>query len=113
MRTRLTITARGAPLAFFTLLAIDLAAHAGEAPAPYLDWQHSGSIYIVTTPEGANLPSTASEDNFPLLVRLHKDFFDFGQAKPQGEDVRFSTSSGTPMSYQVEEWDAANGTASI
>jgi hypothetical protein len=46
-------------------------------------------------------------------VRLHKDFFDFGQVKSKGEDIRFSTGSGTPLAYQIEQWDAANGTASI
>jgi len=83
------------------------------ASAQYSPWQHSGSIYLLTTPEGANLPASASEDGFPLLVRLHKDFFNFNQAKPQGEDVRFSTSAGTLLAYQVEQWDAANGTANI
>ena len=83
------------------------------APAQYPDWKHSGSIYLLTTPEGANLPVSASEDGFPLLVRLHKDFFNFSQAKANGEDIRFSTSTGTPLAYQIEEWDPANGAASI
>ena len=83
------------------------------APAQYPDWKHSGSIYLLTTPEGANLPASASEDGFPLLVRLHKDFFNFSQAKANGEDIRFSTSTGTPLAYQIEEWDPQNGTASI
>jgi len=83
------------------------------ASAQYAGWQHSGSIYILTTPEGANLPASTSEDGFPLLVRLHKDFFDFSQAKANGEDIRFSTSTGTPLAYQVDEWDAANAAASI
>ena len=83
------------------------------AAAQYPGWQHSGSMFILTTPEGANLPATASEDNFPILVRLNKDNFDFSKAKPNGEDLRFSTSDGTPMAYQIEEWDAAAGTAII
>jgi hypothetical protein len=83
------------------------------APAQYPRWKHSGSVYLLTTPEGANLPNSASEDGFPLLVRLHKDFFNFSQAKANGEDIRFSTSTGTPLAYQIEEWDAENGTASI
>jgi hypothetical protein len=83
------------------------------ASAQYAGWQHSGSIYILTTPEGANLPASASEDGFPLLVRLHKDFFNFSQAKVQGEDIRFSTSTGAPLAYQIDEWDAATATASI
>jgi len=81
--------------------------------APYPGWQHTGSIYLLTTPEGANLPASASEEGFPLLLRLHKDFYDFGQAKANGEDIRFSSSTGEPLAYQVEEWDAAEGTASI
>ena len=62
-----------------------------NASAQYGDWKHSGSMYIVTTPEGANLPTAAEEKNFPLLVRIHRDYFDFSQAKPRGEDIRFST----------------------
>ncbi len=79
----------------------------------YAAWQHSGSLHILTTPDGANLPDAASENDFPLLVRLHRDFFDFSQAKVRGEDVRFSTSTGQALDYQIEEWNAANGTASI
>ena len=81
--------------------------------AQYPGWQHSGSVYLLTTPEGANLPASASENDFPVLVRLNKDFFDFSQTKANGEDIRFATSTGTPLAYQIEEWDAANGTASI
>ena len=84
-----------------------------NASAQYPGWQHSGSIYLLTTPEGANLPASASEDGFPLLVRLNSDWFDFRQAKANGEDLRFSTASGTPLAYQIEDWDAAKGTASI
>ena len=82
------------------------------ASAQHQGWQHSGSIFVLTTPEGANLPASASEEGFPLLVRLHRDFFDFRQAKPNGEDIRFSA-DGKALAYQIEEWDAAKGTASI
>ena len=84
-----------------------------NASAQHQGWRHSGSLYILTTSDGANLPASASEDGFPLLVRLHKDFFDFSQTKASGEDIRFSTSTGTPLAYQVERWDAANAAASI
>jgi hypothetical protein len=85
----------------------------GAAVAPYPAWQHSGVLTILTTPEGADLPAAAVAEDFPLLVRLHKDWFDFKQAKADGADVRFSTSAGAPLPYQIEEWDAANGSASI
>jgi hypothetical protein len=83
------------------------------ALAEYQDWQHSGSLYILTTPEGANLPETARVEGFPLLVRLDKDWFDFSQARTHGEDIRFATSAGAPLAYQIEQWDADAGTASI
>jgi hypothetical protein len=76
------------------------------ATAQYQGWQHSGPLVILTTPDGANLPATASEENFPLLVRLNQRTFDFRQAKPNGDDIRFS-GGGKPLAYQIEEWDAA------
>ena len=84
-----------------------------NAFAQYPDWQRSGALTILTTPEGANLPAAAVAEDFPLLVRLHKDWFDFKQAKADGADVRFSNGAGAALAYQIEEWDAANGTASI
>jgi hypothetical protein len=83
------------------------------ARAQYPDWPHSGLVYILTTPEGADLPASAAEKDFPLLVRLNKDWFDFSQAKPGGEDIRFASEAGTPLAFQIEQWDAAGGTASI
>jgi hypothetical protein len=85
----------------------------GSADAKDGTWRHSGSMYILTTPDGANLPASASEENFPLLVRLDKDFFDFTQAQTNGQDIRFSTASGAALCYQIEQWDASKGTASI
>ncbi|VTT97620.1 Uncharacterized protein OS=Pirellula staleyi (strain ATCC 27377 / DSM 6068 / ICPB 4128) GN=Psta_4257 PE=4 SV=1: DUF2341: Laminin_G_3: DUF303 [Gemmataceae bacterium] len=86
---------------------------AGPVRADYPGWKHSGSVFVLTTPEGANLPAAASVEGFPLLVRLDKDFFDFSQAKPNGADLRFASARGEPLPYQIEEWDAAKGTASV
>ncbi|MBM4071675.1 MAG: DUF2341 domain-containing protein [Planctomycetes bacterium] len=81
--------------------------------AQYPEWKNFGSMFILTTPAGADLPASAAVENFPLLVRLHKDFFDFTQAKANGEDVRFSSAKGEPLAYQIDEWDPTNGVASI
>ena len=67
---------------------------------------------ILTTRDGADLPATAVEEGFPLLVRLDRDWFDFSQAKAKGEDVRFSA-EGQALAYQIEEWDAEKGAATI
>lgn len=81
--------------------------------AQYSDWKHSGSVWLLTTPDGANLPASAVVESFPVLVRLDKDFFDFRQAKPNGEDLRFSSSTGERLAFQVEDWNAMQGVASV
>jgi len=80
---------------------------------PDQGWQRSGVLMVLTTLDGANLPAEARIEGFPSLVRLHKDWFDFTQAKANGEDARFSSSNGAPLAYQIEEWDAAKGLASV
>ncbi|MCX7407835.1 MAG: DUF2341 domain-containing protein [Planctomycetales bacterium] len=84
-----------------------------EASASYRDWMHSGSMWLLTTPEGADLPVDAKVEQFPVLVRLHRDFFDFKQTKPNGDDLRFSSSTGERLAFQIEEWDAAKGFANV
>jgi hypothetical protein len=70
-------------------------------------------VFVLTTPDGADLPVSAVVEDFPLLVRLHKDFFDFSQAQANGGDLRFATADGNPLPYQIEEWDVKGGTASV
>lgn len=94
--------------------AADYAEIARRDPSsPFPQWKHSGTLHIMTTSEGADLPSTAELEGFPLLVRLHRDFFDFRQAKLHGEDIRFATSSGVSLPNQIAEWDAKLGEAAI
>ena len=86
---------------------------AAPADAQFADWKHSGSLWILTTPEGANLPASADLADFPLLVRLHRDWFDFAGSSPTGADLRFATREGKSLPYDIEEWDANGGRASI
>jgi hypothetical protein len=76
-------------------------------------WLHSASLYILTTPDGADLPPTAREEHFPLLVRLDKDWFNFAEAKAAGEDVRFFNAENEPLAFQIERWEPAVGRAAI
>ncbi len=97
-----------------TLISPIMAADpSGKGAASYAGWSHSGSLFILTTPDGANFPTSVSEDGFPLLVRLNNDFFDFKQAKANGEDIRFTSDNGAPLTFQIEEWNPASGSASI
>jgi hypothetical protein len=99
--------------AFTSAALVLLLLSTGQASAGYSGWEHSGSIFLITTPEGANLDASASLEGFPVLVRLNKDFFDFSQANADGADIRFSTIDGKALAYQIDEWDKANGVASI
>jgi hypothetical protein len=83
------------------------------AAAKYKSWKHSGSLFLLTTPDGADLPATAVEENFPVLVRLQKESFPFAEVKSDGADIRFATGSGLPLAYQIDSWDATAGTASV
>ena len=96
-----------------SLVASLLTLWATGAAAQYPGWQHSGSMFILTTPEGADLPAAAEVKDFPVLVRLNEDFFDLSKAKADGADLRFSTKNGAPLAYEIEEWDTVKGNASI
>ena len=80
--------------------------------AQYPEWKHSGSMYILTTPAGADLPASAFVRDFPLLVRLNGDHFPFSEAATGGSDIRFS-SGGKPLPFEIDEWDPAAERASI
>ncbi len=83
-----------------------------SAFAQSTEWRNQGTFHIVTTPAGANLSSSETVENFPLLVRLDKDFFDFGQANKDGSDIRFFLDKAE-LAYEIESWDSVNQTAAI
>lgn len=82
------------------------------ASAQYGEWRQRASLVLLTTPDGANLPTAAREENFPVLVRLDRETFDFSQARADGADLRFSA-DGKPLAYQIEQWDSAAGKACV
>lgn len=97
----------------FALLATSLLVAASPLlAADYGAWKHRGTLALLTTPDGADLPEAAREENFPALVRLSAETFDFTQAGPDGADLRFSNDAG-PLAYQIDRWDPANGEAAI
>ena len=60
---------------YIATIALTLLALIQAGFAQYPGWQHTGSFYILTNPEGADLPATATEEGFPLWLRLDKDAF--------------------------------------
>jgi hypothetical protein len=68
-------------------------------------------ITLDTTAAGANVPQAV--EKYPLAVSLSAESFDFAQAKPNGEDVRFAKMDGTALPHAIEHWDAQGKTAAL
>ena len=74
-------------------------------------WNYSRRLYLNTTASGAQVAGNVL--NFPVLVRLTADNFDFSQAKAGGEDVQFTIGDTAALPFEMERWDAANRLAEI
>lgn len=79
--------------------------------ADYATWNHTARIFLNTTKHGADIANNVH--SFPLLVRLSASNFIFAEAQPNGADLRFSTLDNTPLPFDIERWDAADGHAEI
>lgn len=77
----------------------------------YSLWSDTTRIKINTTANGANVVSNVYE--FPILVRLSENNFDFTKAKNDGSDIRFAKANGTHLPFQIELWDAVAKKANV
>jgi hypothetical protein len=77
----------------------------------YVGWKYSHKLVLNTTASGAGVAGTVT--GFPVLVRLTNANFTFTEARTDGADVRFTKSDGTPLPYEIEQWDASQGSAEI
>jgi hypothetical protein len=74
-------------------------------------WKYSSVFYLNTTASGAGIAGNVTD--FPVLLRLTQANFDFSQAKTDGGDLRFTKVDGTPLSYEIERWDASSNVAEV
>jgi hypothetical protein len=74
-------------------------------------WKYSKKLYFNTTASGAGVRGDVC--NFPVLVRLTDSNFVFSQANGDGGDLRFTKSDGSPLSFEIEQWDAVQKRAAI
>ncbi|MFO0904241.1 MAG: DUF2341 domain-containing protein [Pirellulales bacterium] len=95
----------------FDLLPLPRLEAAALEPLP--GWRRVGVVWIDTTKSGADLPADALVEQFPVLVRLQRDFFDFATARPDGADVRFTTPDQRLLPFQVDHWSPAEGVAAF
>jgi hypothetical protein len=79
---------------------------------PFAGWTKSAEITLNTAADGgADIPGDVY--GFPVLLRLTKSNFHFDQAAGSGSDCRFAKADGTPLAFEIEQWDSAKGLASI
>jgi len=83
----------------------------GETKIDYGAWKYSKNLKLNTTASGAAVTGTVTD--FPILIRLTKEHFDFDQAKNNGEDLRIANKNGTLFPYEIERWDAVAQAAEI
>lgn len=82
---------------------------------PYAEWPRHGPVALNTSPTGANVTTTVQ--NFPLLLRLDAQNFNFDEAKVDGSDLRLSRilpdGSEVKLPVQIERWDKAAKKAEV
>jgi len=99
-------------LALVTSAAVIPRSPAEESP-PLADWRHRGDVWLLTGPEGADLPADATLEGFPVVIRLDDELFPFGEARAHGEDLRVTDESGRVLPHEIEAWDGATGQATV
>ena len=74
-------------------------------------WRYSRGITLNTSPTGADMKDDLH--NFPVLIRLTNDNFNFTQAGSDGTDLIVTGSTGTPLPLAIERWDTNGKQAEI
>lgn len=74
-------------------------------------WNYHRDIILNTSADGAGI--SVDLHDFPVLIRLTDDLFDFSQTDINGKDILFTTPEGTPLNFEIERWDAVEGLAEI
>ena len=75
------------------------------------DWTHSKRLFLNTTASGADVQGAILD--FPVLVRLTKDNFNFSEVQTSGNDLRFTKADNTPLSFEIERFDPAAQLAEV
>jgi hypothetical protein len=92
---------------------LNVTASAGETVTVTVNGTFSDSGYVIINPGIAGISPNAVIVDFPLLVRLDEQNFDFSQTLPKGENIRFSKVNGTSLPFEIEEWDTLAKNAAV
>ena len=95
-----------------TILITDIDVPSGDTLVlPYPQWRNYMKIYLNTTATGAEIAEDVID--FPVLIRLTNDVFDFAQTQTDGSAIRFSDAKNSRLPYEIERWDPTTGQAEI
>ena len=83
----------------------------GMATIEYVGWKYRKNLSFNTTASGADVAGNVTD--FPVLLRLTSDNFNFAEAGQNGNDIRFTKSDGMPLSYEIERWNASSQAAEV
>jgi hypothetical protein len=74
-------------------------------------WAYCRTLILNTSSTGADVAGTVT--NFPILVRLTDNNFEFNQAQKNGDDILFSKQNDIFLAHEIEEWDESKKRAFI
>lgn len=75
------------------------------------EWRYAREFTLNTSSSGAGVSGAVT--NFPVLIRLTAENFDFTQVVNNGEDIRFTKADNSFLPYQIERWDPVTGLAEV
>jgi hypothetical protein len=78
---------------------------------PFQNWLHSKRLYFNTTASGAGVAGAVTD--FPALVRLTQNNFNFADAQDNGADLRFARPDGSFLPYEIERFDPSAQKAEV
>jgi hypothetical protein len=62
-------------------------------------WLERAQLILDNSAQSTNLV------DFPVLAVLDSSRIDYAKTQDSGEDIRFTDSDGTPLDYEIEQWD--------
>ena len=74
-------------------------------------WTYMRRFILNTSATGAGIPIDVTD--FPVLLRLTENNFNFASAAADGGDIRFARSDTVGLPYEIERWDATVRRAEI
>jgi hypothetical protein len=96
----------------FRVIRYDVQVISGDTAAiTNPEWAYSRRLFFNTTPSGANVSGAVRD--FPVLIRLTRNNFNFSQAGSDGSDLRFTKADNSPLPFEVERWDPDAGLAEV